>query len=108
MAVEERKDRIIVVGDADTASGFRLAGVGDARVAGDDAEAIVLAALAARDAGIIIVSEEVAARLSPKARRLLAESTKPVVVSVPSRSVSTSSSTSLQELVKRAIGIDLK
>ena len=102
-------DKIIVVGDADTVAGFRLAGVSESYLASAaNAEECVLAALASSNAGILIVSDEVVENLSHKGKKALSASTKPVVVTVPSRKVSVAAGSSIAELVKRAIGVELK
>lgn len=105
----ENKDKIIVVGDADTVAGFRLAGVNESFLASpSNAEESVFSALSTPNAGIVIVSDEVVESISHKAKKALAASTKPVVVTVPSRKVSVAAGGSIQELVKRAIGVELK
>lgn len=105
----DAKDRIAVVGDEDTVTGFSLAGVVErSTVRNGDADEQVAALIARKDIGIMIIDEETAQRLSPKLKKQLTEIAKPVVVTVPSKKQSSSKEGSIAELVKRAIGIELK
>ena len=104
----EANDRIAVVGSEDTVTGFSLAGVAERVVADGDADAAVAGLMGRRDIGIMIIDEETMAGLGHKTKKLLADSAKPVVITVPSKKAAAQGEGSIQELVKRAIGIELK
>ncbi len=103
-------DKIIVVGDADTVLGFRLAGVSQAHAVSDaeGAEAGVGEALARSDAGILIITQEALNSLSAKTRKELSLVAKPAVVEVPGKRAADQGGESLAALIKKAMGVDLK
>jgi len=101
--------KIIVLGDPDTILGFRLAGVLDSMVVEvGAADEPVAQALENPDAGILIVTQEVMASLSYKSKKLLASKAKPVVIEVPGKRSVEVPGQSVSDLVKKAIGIELK
>ena len=99
-------DKIVVVGDAEMVLGFKLAGITRSYpVQPADAEAIANSLFSESDVGIIIMQDSHFDALSHKAKRLIDTASKPVVVTVGTRSASKSDD--LQKLIKRAIGITL-
>lgn len=103
--------KIIVLGDADTVLGFHLAGVVDARAVGEgaaDADEAVGEALASPDAGILIITQETLAALSHKTKKVLAATAKPVVIEIPGKRAVEVPGQRISDLVKKAIGIELK
>jgi|GEM_PF-1407021 len=101
--------KIIVVGDADSALGFRLAGVVNARaVEPAQADAEVSQVLADPDAGILVITQECLAALSHKTRKVLSITAKPVVIEIPGKIAADVPGQRIADLVKKAIGIELK
>ena len=100
-------DRILVAGDFDTVTGFRLAGITTA-VDSDaaDFEAKLLESIPGT--GILIVTIEAFQKLSAKTKKKFADSAKPVVVTVPSKKLVDEGEESIARMIKKAIGIELK
>lgn len=102
-------EKIIVLGDEDTVLGFRLAGVKEAAVAtAQDADALMQEAIANPKAGIVIATQETVRALSAKTRKQLATLSKPVVIEIPGKRDQSEPGQSINEMVKRAIGVELK
>ncbi len=103
-------DKIIVVADADTVLGFRLAGVAEAHEAEseEEAERAVTAALSRSDAGILVITQQAMDALSPKTRRELSSIAKPAVIEVPGKRELDRGAESLSALIKKTMGIELK
>lgn len=96
-----------VIGDQDTVLGFSLVGVGgmqatnkeEARKAWDDA-------LADKDNGIIIITEDVADMIRSTVDRYLFTESFPLVVEIPAPGAK-GKGRDLRELVNEAIGVSL-
>lgn len=104
-------DKILVMGEEDFLVGFKLAGVKDVVLCNSlNAEEELWKALDRKDVGIIIYSDDLKpSSFSPKLKRALDNTSKPVVVSVIGRKGGVvSESASIAAMVKRAIGIELK
>lgn len=101
--------KIIVLGDQDTVLGFHLAGVVDAKAvrAGAEDEAVG-EALANPEAGILVITQETLAALSHKTKKILAATAKPVVIEIPGKRAVEVPGQRISDLVKKAIGIELK
>ena len=100
--------KVLVIGHPDAVLGFSLAGVGG-RVATTAAE--VNQALddtqAARDVGIVLVTQDVAQLIPARMEHLKLRSTVPLIVEIPSQGGVPEGQASLGEIVLRAIGIKL-
>ncbi len=102
-------DKIIVIGDADTVTGFRLAGVLEALPADQsNADELVSAAIARPDVGILIITQDVLSSLSSKTSKQIETLAKPVVIDVPGKRDASKPSESIAQRVKKAIGVELK
>lgn len=102
-------EKIMVIGDADTVTGFRLAGVIESKVAdAAQADAAVTDAIARPDVGIVIITQDMLAALSHKTVKQLETLAKPVVIEVPGKRDASGATESISEQVKKAIGIELK
>lgn len=91
-----------VVGSEEFVVGFRLAGI--RRVYGvseEQVEPTITKILDAREVGILAVSTQALARLSPSLRKRIEETVEPVVIPVGHEEGE------LRDKVRRAIGIDL-
>ena len=100
--------KIAVLGDRDTALGFKLAGVHEVYSFEDsplDMERLKnkLNELIERgDIGIILITERFAQRIE------LPDITIPIILQVPDKSGSKFGEEALREIVRRAIGVELK
>ena len=107
----EYKEKIVVIGDHDTTIGFALAGVNEVIAAtNENCEEVFLKTITRNEVGIVILQENIASGFTHKTKKMIETLSRPVVVAVPGKSevVSNKKSGSIQELVKRAIGIELK
>lgn len=100
--------KLMVIGHPEAVLGFSLAGV-PGKVATNAAEAnqALDVALATHDLGIILVTEDVSAMISARMDDLKMHSTVPLVVEIPGPAGPPPGKPSLNEMVKRAIGIKI-
>ena len=100
--------KIAVLGDRDTALGFKLAGAHEVYAFEDtplEMERLrnKLKELVERgDVGIILITERFAQRIE------IPDVTIPIILQVPDRSGSKFGEEALREIVRRAIGVELK
>ena len=100
--------KVLVIGHPDAVLGFSLAGVDGRPVStAEEADQALDEALAARDIGIILVTQDVARLIHARVEDLKLHSTVPLVVEIPSPEGVSPDEPSLSELVLRAIGIKL-
>jgi len=100
--------KILVIGHPDAVLGFSLAGVnGRAVTTAEDANRALDEALASKDIGIILVTQDVAGMLHSRVEHLKLHSTIPLVVEIPSPAGVPEDQPSLSEVVLKAIGIKL-
>ena len=104
-------EKIAVIGDHDTVVGFRLAGIAQAiAVTQESAEQEFNKIITDQTIGIVIDQDDFARGFSHKTKKTIENLAKPVIVTVPGKSelVKGEKSGSIAEMVKRAIGIELK
>jgi V/A-type H+-transporting ATPase subunit F len=100
--------KVLVIGHPDAVLGFSLAGVhGRAVSTEEEVNRALDAAFAAKDAGIILVTQDVARLIQPRMEDLKLHSTIPLVVEIPSPEGVSPDEPTLSEVVLRAIGIKL-
>ncbi len=100
--------KVLVIGHPEAVLGFSLAGVGGRAVATvPEANSALDDALGSRDAGIVLVTQEVAQMVQARMDELKLRSTVPLFVEIPSPAGTTESERSLGEVVLRAIGVKL-
>lgn len=100
--------RVLVVGHPEAVLGFSLAGVGGQPVQNaEQANRALDEALAAKDVGIVLVTQDVARMIQPRMDDLKLHSTVPLIVEIPSPEGVSPDEPSLSEIVLRAIGIKL-
>jgi len=88
--------------------GFSLAGVnGQAVTTAEEAGRALDVALASKEIGIILVTQDIAGMLQARVEDLKLHSTIPLVVEIPSPAGVSADQPSLSEVVLRAIGIKL-
>ncbi len=100
--------KIAVVGDPDTALGFKLAGAHEVYSFGSTPLEIQRAnnklkeLVGREDVGIILITETLAQRVE------LPEVDFPIILQIPDKSGSRFGEAQLREIVRRAIGVELK
>ncbi|AIU69417.1 ATP synthase subunit F [Thermococcus eurythermalis] len=100
--------KIAVLGDRDTALGFKLAGAHEVYAFEDtplEMERLknkLMELIERGDVGIILITERFAQRVE------LPDVTIPIILQVPDKSGSTFGEEALREIVRRAIGVELK
>ncbi len=100
--------KILVIGHQEAVLGFSLAGVdGQAVSTAEQAGKALDEALAAKDVGIVLVTQDVARMLQERVEDLKLHSTIPLVVEIPSPAGVPEDQPSLSEVVLKAIGIKL-
>ena len=102
--------RIKVIGDHEMIQGFSLLGVRDAVLATEKtAEEELRKAMDSEESGMIILLDDFYANFSPKTKKRVETTAKPVVVLIPGkRGTSQQGSSNLAAMIKKAIGIELK
>ena len=98
---------VFVIGDKDTVLGFTLVG-GEGTVVSsvEGADQALTAALERDDIELLLVTREWSESMQERMNRVRMTSLRPVVVEIPGKNLH-EPSTSLEELVKRAIGITI-
>jgi len=100
--------KVLVIGHPEAVLGFSLAGVnGRAVTTAEEADKALDEALALKDIGIILVTQDIAGMLQERVEDLKLHSTIPLVVEIPSPAGVPADQPSLSEVVLKAIGIKL-
>jgi V/A-type H+/Na+-transporting ATPase subunit F len=103
--------KVIVITDAETADGFRLAGCDVKEVDGPEEARRTLASLVDDDeSGIIAVNERLMSGIDERLQRKIDSIYRPIVVSMPVREklqVGEDHRAYLSRLIRRAIGFDI-
>ena len=100
--------KVLVIGHPEAVLGFSLAGVhGQAVTTAEEADRALDEALASKEIGIILVTQDIAGMLQARVEHLKLHSTIPLVVEIPSPAGVSADQPSLSEIVLRAIGIKL-
>ena len=102
-------DKIAVIGDRDTVTGFRLVGVSECTVPSSPEETRDLLYRHFRDPamGLVMITEPLAAEIEDTIVEL-SQSPVPVILMIPDRDGTTGAyETVLRELIRRAVGIEI-
>jgi len=103
--------KLIVLTDADTADGFRLAGVDvDVVDSDEDARRKLNALIDDEASGIIAVNERIMAAIDERTQQRIDSIYRPIVISLPIReklAVGEDHRAYLSRLIRRAIGFDI-
>ena len=96
------------IGDEDTVTGFRLAGV-QGRVVTTTAQArdAFLSVKAMPDVGIVIITERLAASIRQDVDKFLSKSDFPFVIEVPDRNGPAPDRKNMLNVVQQAVGVKL-
>ncbi|MCX8197958.1 MAG: V-type ATP synthase subunit F [Candidatus Micrarchaeota archaeon] len=104
----ESKEKIAVIADEATVTGFQLAGVEHGfALSGQEAEAKLAELLSDSSYGIIIVHEKLMESCDWRLKKRVEATAKPIVVPIPDSQGPIEQSESISVLVKRALGLDL-
>ncbi len=104
----ENKQKLAVIADNATATGFRLAGVEHTfALTGESAEKKLAELLSDSTFGILIVTERLVESCDWRLKKRIEATAKPVVVAIPDSQGPIEQSESLSMLIKRALGVDL-
>lgn len=102
--------KIGVVGDFDTVTGFRLAGVKetyDVEEPGATMEA--LKKLMKEDIGVIIITERLADQIRDETAELIEGKTLPIIVEIPDKKGPIEGKADpIMALIKKAVGVEVK
>ena len=100
--------KVLVIGHPEAVLGFSLAGVsGRAATTAAEVNQALDDIQAAKDVGIVLVTQEVAELIPARMEHLKLRSTIPLVVEIPSPKGVPEGQASLGEIVLKAIGIKL-
>jgi V/A-type H+-transporting ATPase subunit F len=100
--------KFFVIGDQETVLGLRLVGVeGSVAVDREDALAAMKEAVARDDVGVVLVTEKVAAGIRDEVESRLYGVGFPLVLEIPDSSGPVPDRLKIEEIVRRAIGINL-
>jgi vacuolar-type H+-ATPase subunit F/Vma7 len=106
--MSENKEKIAVIADSATCTGFRLAGVESTfALSGGEAEAKIGELLSDESFGIIVVSERMVENCDWRLKKRIEATAKPIVVAIPDSAGPIEQEESLAKLIKRALGVDL-
>jgi len=98
--------KVLVIGNQESVLGFSLVGVnGKAVTTAAETNQALDEALASGDAGIVLVTEDVARLSEMRMDQLKLRSTVPLVVEIPGPEGVSADRPSLSEVVLRAIGV---
>lgn len=101
---------VVVIGDEDTVTGFRLAGIQETLVHRDvpQTEHFIRETLQ-RDVGVVIITDRVAAQVGGLLDRLRMEKSrvKPIFVEIPDKRGPLEAEDRLQHLIRRVVGTDI-
>lgn len=102
--------KIGVVGDSDTVTGFRLAGIGEAHEVKEPREVVkTLKKLMKEDVGLIIITERLADQVRDETSMLMEGKTFPLIVEIPDKRGPIEGKVDpIMALIKKAVGVDIK
>lgn len=95
--------RIAVIGSNEFVVGFHLAGIKNVVETGDNPFREVKALIDKKDAGVVVIEEDVLNRMDAQQKNLLQNSVEPVFIPLSAKS----EQDGLKKLIKKSIGVDL-
>ena len=108
MNQEQELAQIMVIADAQTCTGFRLAGVRHAfALEGIEAEKKLSQVIDEEAAGIVIVNEGLLQELEWRLKKKIERIAKPVIIAVPDKGGPSAKAESLKQMISRALGFEL-
>lgn len=102
--------KIGVVGDFDTVTGFRLAGVKETYDVEEPGAAVeALKKLMKEDIGVIIITERLADQIRDETEELIEGKTLPIIVEIPDKKGPIEGKADpIMALIKKAVGVEVK
>ena len=103
-------DKISIIGDRDSVTGFRMVGVSESVVpkSPEETRKALLGFFRDPQMGLIIITEPLATEVEETILEL-SEAPVPVILLIPDRQGSTGAyETVLKELIRRAVGVEIK
>ncbi len=99
-----------VVGDFDTITGFRLAGVKETYEVEEPRAAVeILKKLIKKDIGLIIITERLADQIRDETTAIIERNALPLIVEIPDkRGPVEGKADPIMALIKKAVGVDIK
>jgi V/A-type H+-transporting ATPase subunit F len=100
--------KVLVIGHPDAVLGFSLVGVQGVPVTNaDEINRVLDEALAAKEVGIILVTQDVSSQIVSRMDQLKLRSTVPLVVEIPGPEGVSADQPSLSDVLLRAIGVKI-
>lgn len=100
--------RVLVLGSQDTVWGFALAGVhGQIVTTPEEVERALDAALADKEIGILLITDDVAGMARQRVDRLIARSMVPLVVEIPGPGGPAPDRPALGDVLRQTLGVKL-
>jgi vacuolar-type H+-ATPase subunit F/Vma7 len=100
-------EKIYIIGDMHTVSAFRLSGVEGVVSTAEDAQELLDEIVKKRDAGIVLVTNDLAANLQARIREINLEMPSPVVMEIPGIDDTEGIRKSAMGYISEALGISL-
>jgi V/A-type H+-transporting ATPase subunit F len=103
--------KISVVGDFDTITGFRLAGIKDAYEVEEPAEAVETLKKLVKDEeiGLVIITERLADEIRKETEAIFEGRITPLMVEIPDKGGPIEKKVDpIKELIRRAVGVEIK
>ena len=105
---EQGLESIAVIGDEETCTGFRLAGVKTVfALKGTDASKKLEEIVDAGLAGVVIINEKIVPELDWRLRKKMERIAKPVIIAVPDKGGPSAEVESLKSMIAKALGFEL-
>jgi V/A-type H+/Na+-transporting ATPase subunit F len=94
------------IGDEDTVRGFRLAGIEGYVVSNaQEAETALATVVRRRNAGVVIITDAIAAEIRPQVDAVRLDCERPLLVEIPGPQGPVAGRKTLRQLVQEAVGI---
>ncbi len=103
--------KISVIGDFDTITGFRLAGIKDTYEVEDPTKAVevIKDLFKNMEMGVIVITEKIADNIRTELKEISEGKVTPLIVEIPDKHGSIEKKVDpIKELVKRAVGLEIK
>ncbi len=103
--------KISVIGDFDTITGFRLAGIKETYEIEDPGKAVevIKDLFKNMEMGVIIITEKIADNIRAELKEISEGKVTPLIVEIPDKKGSIEKKVDpIKELVKRAVGLEIK
>mgnify|MGYP001247261237 CR=1 FL=1 len=100
-------EKIYIIGDMHTVSAFRLSGVEGVISTADNAQALLEEIVGKKDAGIILVTNDLAANFQAHIREINLEMPSTVIIEIPGIDTAEGLQKSTMSYISEALGISL-